>query len=72
MDAEQPQDALPSTQETTDGDDEGLSQDSQAESQESTTDLTLVEEPYQSQEFLQRKLYFLLEQLKKMHATLPE
>ncbi|XP_055627753.1 gonadal protein gdl-like [Toxorhynchites rutilus septentrionalis] len=50
---------------------EGLSQDSQAESQEST-EATSVDEPYQSQEFLQRKLYFLLEQLKKMHASLPE
>lgn len=27
---------------------------------------------YQSPEFLQRKLYFLLEQLKIMHSSLPE
>ena len=72
MDIEQ-QEALPSTQETIEAEDEGLSQDSQADSQQSATDQeALAEEPYQSQEFLQRKLYFLLEQLKKMHATLPE
>lgn len=27
---------------------------------------------YQTPEFLQRKLYFLLEQLKTMHSALPE
>ncbi|XP_065090964.1 gonadal protein gdl [Ochlerotatus camptorhynchus] len=68
MDAEQPEN-LPSTQETTDGD-EGLSQDSRADSQESLD--AVVADEHQSQEFLQRKLYFLLEQLKKMHNILPE
>ncbi|XP_058065284.1 gonadal protein gdl isoform X2 [Anopheles bellator] len=29
-------------------------------------------DPYQNQEYLQRKLYFLLENLKKMHTNLPE
>lgn len=29
-------------------------------------------DPTQSPEYLQRKLYFLLEQLKTMHAVLPE
>ncbi|XP_062564578.1 gonadal protein gdl [Armigeres subalbatus] len=71
MDTEQPEN-LPSTQETEFGDDEGLSQDSQADSQESTADTALIDDPFQSQEFLQRKLYFLLEQLKKMHTKLPE
>ncbi|XP_055598429.1 gonadal protein gdl-like [Uranotaenia lowii] len=56
--------------ETTDAEEE-LSQESQAPSQEST-DTGLPDDPYQSQEFLQKKLYFLLEQLKKMHNTLPE
>lgn len=71
MDTEQPEN-LPSTQETEFGDDEGLSQDSQGDSQESTADTALIDDPFQSQEFLQRKLYFLLEQLKKMHTKLPE
>lgn len=31
-----------------------------------------VLDPIQSPEYLQRKLYFLLEQLKKMHDALPE
>lgn len=38
----------------------------QMEDQPTTMDLT------QSPEYLQRKLYFLLEQLKMMHAVLPE
>lgn len=71
MDTEQPEN-LPSAQETVFGNDEGLSQDSQADSQESTADAALLDDPFQSQEFLQRKLYFLLEQLKKMHTKLPE
>ncbi|XP_052860709.1 gonadal protein gdl isoform X2 [Anopheles cruzii] len=29
-------------------------------------------DPYHNQEYLQRKLYFLLENLKKMHTNLPE
>ncbi|XP_039452496.1 gonadal protein gdl-like [Culex pipiens pallens] len=54
---------------------EAQSQDSQeavsnidATSQESFSD----DPSYQSQEFLQRKLYFLLEHLKKMHSSVPE
>ncbi len=45
---------------------EELEDDQEAES----TD-TLNEE-YHSPEYLQRKLYFLLEQLKTMHSELPE
>lgn len=33
---------------------------------------TAIQDPTQSPEYLQRKLYFLLEQLKVMHAVLPE
>lgn len=61
---------------TTDAEtEEAQSQDSQeavsnidATSQESFSD----DPSYQNQEFLQRKLYFLLEHLKKMHSTVPE
>lgn len=31
-----------------------------------------VADPFSNQEYLQRKLYFLLEHLKKMHGDLPE
>lgn len=33
---------------------------------------SLLDEQYQSPEYLQKKLYFLLEQLKIMHNELPE
>lgn len=32
----------------------------------------ILNEEYQTPEYLQRKLYFLLEQLKLMHSELPE
>ncbi|XP_055531121.1 gonadal protein gdl [Wyeomyia smithii] len=51
---------------------EALSQDSQIDTGEKLDTDASTEDPFQSQEFLQRKLYFLLEHLKKMHATLPE
>ncbi|XP_053688019.1 gonadal protein gdl [Sabethes cyaneus] len=51
---------------------ESFSQDSLADDGEKNDNAVPTEDPYQSQEFLQRKLYFLLEHLKKMHATLPE
>lgn len=41
-------------------------------SQEIAESIDLLNEEYQSPEYLQRKLYFLLEQLKVMHSELPE
>lgn len=36
------------------------------------TEELLLDSQYHSPEYLQRKLYFLLEQLKTMHSELPE
>ncbi|XP_058832913.1 gonadal protein gdl [Topomyia yanbarensis] len=69
MENDQPE-VVPDAPEVIDGEEE-LSQDSQADSQESVEPGT-SNESFQTQEILQRKLYFLLEHLKKMHATLPE
>ncbi|XP_037031626.1 gonadal protein gdl [Bradysia coprophila] len=42
------------------------------EDQETESTDNMLSEEYQSPEYLQRKLYFLLEQLKTMHNELPE
>uniref|UniRef100_A0A182J464 Uncharacterized protein n=1 Tax=Anopheles atroparvus TaxID=41427 RepID=A0A182J464_ANOAO len=40
--------------------------------QSQLTSEVIVDDPFHNQEFLQRKLYFFLEHLKKMHGNLPE
>uniref|UniRef100_A0A1Q3F2V2 Putative gonadal protein gdl n=1 Tax=Culex tarsalis TaxID=7177 RepID=A0A1Q3F2V2_CULTA len=59
---------------TTDAETEEVqSQDSQeAASIDATSQESFPDDLYQSQEFLQKKLYFLLEHLKKMHSSVPE
>lgn len=47
-------------------------EESQAQSDESPTEEAPAIQYNQTPEYLQRKLYFLLEQLKIMHADLPE
>lgn len=42
------------------------------EDQETECTDNILSEEYHSPEYLQRKLYFLLEQLKTMHGDLPE
>lgn len=39
---------------------------------EETPESEILNEEYQTPEYLQRKLYFLSEQLKTMHSELPE